>query len=271
MSEHNDDGAPKPIIQGVFSSEKSMTIGFGATKRRVKQNLYFYVKEEDGKLAVQSLNANMAPTGAKTYINREELLKSYLPEPAVYLNTVLPNMVSMEQAVARGDAARAKGELYTAEYDYQTALALNEEHVRAVFGLGLVYLERGDDENAIKVFHKLVKIDAAFHMDHKHLFNEFGIKLRKRKLYPQALKFYSRAYHLSRQDDHLLFNLSRTLYEKGRPTIAARFLRKALAINPLFEESRKFLQHLEKKHPQTADADENAPSKLDIDDHPFNL
>jgi tetratricopeptide (TPR) repeat protein len=257
------DASNQPTIQGVFSSEKTMTIGFGATKRRVKQNVYSYVKEEDGKLAVQPLNDKMVPVGAKTYISREELLKSYLPEPAVYLNTVLPNMVSMEQAVARGDAARERGELYTAEYDYKTALDMNEEHVRAVFGLGLVYLERGDDENAVKIFQKLVKIDAAFHEDHKHLFNEFGIKLRKRKLYPQALKFYSRAYHLSRQDDHLLFNLSRTLYEKGRPTIAARFLRKSLAINPDFEESRQFLNHLERKFPDAS------KTRLDLDDPPF--
>lgn len=243
-----------------------MVIGFGGTKRRVKQNVFAYVKEEDdGKLSVQPLNAKLVPMGDRTFISREELLSSYLPEPALYLNTVLPNIIRMEEAVARGDAARAKGELYTAEHDYKTALEYNEEHVRAVFGLGLVYLERGDDENAINIFHKLVKIDAAFNEEHKHLFNEFGIKLRKRKLYPQAMKFYARAHQLSRNDEHLLFNLGRTLFEKGKPTIAIRFLRKSLEINPLFEESRNFLKHLEGKESSVPDSD------LEIDDSPLDL
>ncbi|MDK2956695.1 MAG: hypothetical protein PWQ57_2191 [Desulfovibrionales bacterium] len=261
MSDQTGTAATEPKIQGVFSTEKTMVIGFGGTKRRVKQNVFAYVREEgDGRLSVQALNAKLVPKGDRTFISREELLSGYLPEPALYLNTVLPNIIRMEQAVARGDAARSKGELYTAEHDYKTALEYNEEHVRAVFGLGLVYLERGDDENAIKIFQKLVKIDAAFKKEHKHLFNEFGIKLRKRKLYPQAMKFYARAYQLSRDDEHLLFNLGRTLFEKGKPSIAIRFLRKALEINPFFEESRRFLKRLERSFPSAFSSD------LDIDD-----
>jgi tetratricopeptide (TPR) repeat protein len=235
-------------IKGIFSSEGAQYVGFGATKQRVKKNYYIFAEEdEDGAIRYQALGDNMVPTGPKKPIAREELLKEYLPEPQLYLNTVLPKLKEADAAAKRGDEQRAQGRGYSAEFEYKEALRIQEDHVRSTFGLGLVYLDRGDREAAVNVFKRLVGIRAAFEPEHKHLFNEFGMKLRKGGLLPQALKYYGRAYRLSRNDDHLLFNMARVLYEKGKTRQARLFLQKSLSINEGMEESRQFLEFLERR------------------------
>ena len=248
-------GPNQERIKGIFSSEGSLYVGFGSTKQRVKKNYYIFAEEdEDGAIRYQALGDNMVPTGPKKPIRREELLKEYLPEPQLYLNQVLPQLKRAEDAADRGDEQRAQGRTYSAEFEYKEALRIQEDHVRSTFGLGLVYLDRGDREAAVNVFKRLVGIRAAFEPEHKHLFNEFGMKLRKSGLLPQALKYYGRAYRLSRNDDHLLFNMARVLYEKGKPRQARTFLKKSLSINAGMEESRRFLEFLERREAGTASA-----------------
>lgn len=233
-------------IRGVFSAEEDIVLGFGGTKRRTKQNFYVYVVEDgQGRIEVQGLNKNLLPSGPKKSISREELLAKYLPEPGVWLNEVRPRLQDLEGHVKKGDEHRAKGANYSAEFEYQNALGLDEEHVRATFGLGLVYLERRDSANAVKVFKRLVKLKGAFESEHKHLFNEFGIQLRKSQLFAEALKYYARAMEFSKDDEHLYYNMGRALFEKNDPAKAKRFLDKALRINPDFEECREFLRVVE--------------------------
>ena len=65
------------------------------------------------------------------------------------------------------------------EREQSRALLEHMGNVRANFGIGLCYIDRGEREKATEVFERLVKLDAAFEDEHKHLFNEFGISLRK--------------------------------------------------------------------------------------------
>lgn len=242
MSGGNGDGR----IRGVFSTEEGITLGFGGTKRRTKQNFFVYVEEDaEGRIAVQGLNKNLLPSGPKTTIDREELLAKYLPEPAMWLNEVRPRLARLETHVKNGDQHRANGANYSAEFEYQGALELDEEHVRATFGLGLVYLERRDAANAVKVFKRLVKLKGAFEAGHRHLFNEFGIQLRKARLFGEALKYYARALEFSKDDEHLFYNMGRALFEKNDPVKAKKFLDKALRLNPDFPECREFLRVVE--------------------------
>lgn len=240
------DDTPARRMKGVFSTESSHYLGFGGSRRRVRQQIFVMAEElEDGDFTVQRLNRNFLPSGPTKRIKREELLKNYVPEPSIYMNKVIPIMRRMEETVERGDRHRERSELFSAEFEYQAALGLDEEHVRATFGLGLTYLERHEAESAELVFRKLVRLEAAFGVEHKHLFNEFGIQMRKLGMYSQAMKYYARAYHLSKDDEHLIYNMARTLYEKGRPSISRRFLIKALRMKPDFEECRQFLNYLE--------------------------
>ena len=154
------------------------------------------------------------------------------------------NVKTASSTVDVAEAHRERQELFAAEFEYKSVLRLDEEHVRAAFGLGLTYLERQEKHNADMVFHKIMRIEAAFAPEHKHLFNEFGIQMRKLGMYDEAMRYYSQAYRLCNTDEHLLYNMARTLFEKGRVKSCRAMLDKALKLNPEFPEGRAFLAYL---------------------------
>ncbi|GFM35852.1 tetratricopeptide repeat protein [Desulfovibrio psychrotolerans] len=302
-------------VRGVFSTDKEMKIGFGATRRTVMQNVLVYVEQEpDGapeplpvteeaesgpaetggsgnepgsselsdlpelpdlpdlpdlpnfmdmpgpkdasaeqgrkktiRLWGQTINDQDVPSGERFRISMEELLNAYLPDPAAYQLRVLPAMRRLNGNIARGERHRQNGELYSAEFEFQNALQVDETNVRATFGLGLVYLDRREAEKAGRVFERLVELEAAFQAPHKHMFNEFGIKLRKNGMYTQALRFYARAVQLASHDDHLMYNIARSLHESGDSEAAVKYMHKALDLNPKLEAAQKLLKFLKKK------------------------
>jgi len=239
-------------ISGVFSQKKTAKIGTGTTARRTEFLAYFAVRErEDGVIEVQSLGPDDVPFGPVTEISREELLENYLPDPQKTLARVQaalsPRDQEVQRAVARGDKFRKRGETFTAEYEYNKALQLDMGNVRANFGIGLCYIDRGEREKAHEVFERLVKLDAAFEDEHKHLFNEFGISLRKSGMQDEALEYYERALALSPDDENLRYNMARAALDKGDARAAAQHLAACLKLNPAHAEALQFVDYLKRK------------------------
>lgn len=226
--------------RGVFSTTADMKIGFGGTRRTVQQNVMIYVNQrEDGRYDAQVLNDNHVPSGEITIVTYEDLVLDYIPEPAIYHEKVYPAMRELAGHIARGERHRERGETWSAEFEFQNALAIDEQNVRATFGLGLTYLAREDLDKAREVFQRLIALPGAFDPRHKHMFNDFGIKLRKSRMFGEALRFYARAAQLAPRDDHLLYNIARTLFESGDYEKANGFLCRALALNPRLEEGQQ--------------------------------
>lgn len=235
-------------INGVFSSQEVRKVGTGTTSRKTIQKTFWFCTElGGGELEVQPLNANYVPSGPKKKLGMEQFLAAFSPEPELYVTSVYPKIREMDKAVARGDRHRAKQEYYSAEMEYGKALKVDEENVRANFGLGITYLERGETDKAENIFDRLVKLDAAFEAEHKHLFNEFGIKLRKNGMIDEAVTYYERAMELASRDEHLLYNLARAHLEKNNIENALEFLLKALDLNPTLEPAVKFILWLVNK------------------------
>jgi tetratricopeptide (TPR) repeat protein len=235
-------------IKGVFSSERVAKVGAGTTVRKTTQTMYWYVEEdENGVIWVQPLNPNYVPSGPKQEVPRDEFLEQYRPEPEFYTHKVYPNIRKLNQTIARAERHRANGETYSAEYEFTNALKIDEENIRANFGLGLTYLDRGDTERANDVFERLVKLDAAFEAEHKHLFNDFGINLRKNAMYDQAIRYYQRALELSPTDEHLHYNIARAYFAKADIHHTLEHLRQALTLNPNFSIAKKFLTYLKQQ------------------------
>ena len=245
----NEDAAPsKELLKGVFSRDKVHYIGFGDTRQRVETRAMIYVEEqEDGSFLMQALNEKFLPSGESKSISRRKLLDNYLPEPAVYHEKVYPVLRKLVKTLAKAERHRRQGETYSAEYEFKNALRIDEYNIRATFGLGLTYLDRGDSKRGEVVFRRVASLKAAFEQRHKHMFNEFGIMLRKNGMFRQALKYYGRAYKLSKDDEHLLYNIARTLYEKGKVKAARNALDRALKHNPEQEECLQFLQYMKRK------------------------
>ncbi len=252
-SEQNSDALKKSMddrekIKGVFSTKNVSKVGTGTTQRKTIQKNYWMARElDDGQIELQILNKNYVPSGPKSFISKDELLESYSPEPEFYTHTVYPKIREVQKKVARGDRHRKQGEPFSAEFEYSNALKVDEENIRANFGIGLSYLDRGEKDKADDIFQRLVKLDAAFETEHKHLFNDFGISLRKNEMLDQCLEYYNRALELTQEDEHLYYNIARVYMEKGDIKNTVSHLNKALDLNPDFELGQKFMKYLKKK------------------------
>lgn len=236
-------------IRGVFSTQEIRRVGTGTTTRKTVAKTFWFVDQgPDGRLECQPLNTHYVPSGPKRTLTMDELMSKFAPEPEFYMNSVYPKMQSLQQTISGADAMRDKGETFSAEYEYQNALKIDEDNVRANFGIGLTYLQRGENNKAEDIFQRLVTLDAAFEPKHKHLFNDFGINLRKSKMFPQSVAYYKRALELSPQDENLYMNLARAQLEIKDIAGCVENLLKALDINPQHETSLKFLDWLSKKN-----------------------
>lgn len=244
MNKINDEG----LIEGVFSIERMAKIGTGTTARRVKQTALYYARQVDEEIIeLQGINSKKVPFGKPEQVTKEELLNDYLPMPQLY-NEVMTNLRKVQKSVARGDKFRKRGENFTAEYEYANALNLDEQNVRANFGIGLCLLARDEEDKAKRVFDRIIKIDSAFEDEHKHLFNEYGIALRKKKLTGQAVDYYKRAIELAEDDENLWYNLARAHFERQDWPKCAEALTRCLSLAPGHSEGKKMMDYLTKKN-----------------------
>ena len=236
-------------IKGIFSTQSVAKVGTGTTTRRIIQKTYWFVTEmETNVFDIQPLNKNYIPSGPKRRITIEDLLNKFAPEPEFYISTVFPKMQELQGTIRKGEKHRRKGEVFSAEMEFHQALQVDEENVRANFGLGLTYLDRGESHKANDIFDRLVRLEAAFDTEHKHLFNDFGISLRKNKMLDQALEYYHRAETLTDTDEHLFLNIARAYFEKDDYPKCIEYLNKALSLNPDFNEGQLFMQFLVKNN-----------------------
>ena len=236
-------------IKGVFSTQEIRKVGTGTTQRKtVYKGFHFIEQDESGRIECQPLNSNYIPSGQKRNISIEELMEKFSPEPEFYLSAVYPKMQELQRTLDNGDSHREKGESFAAEYEYAAALTVDEENVRANFGIGLTYLQRGENNRADDIFERLVKLEAAFAPEHKHMFNEFGINLRKARMYDQAVEYYRRALELTAEDENLHINIARAFFELKDLESCIRHLGLALTMAPTHEQATRFLIWLLEKN-----------------------
>lgn len=254
-----DDSTPREPVHGVFSTMETRKIGTGTTLRKTKVKQYWLAHDIGGGYAeVQPINEKLIPVGKKRTIAVATLLERFLAEPDFYISDEVPAppdadagvldldeapLTPREQAPPPPAGPRIEGfELSGTPEDM-------EKSARASFGLGLTYLKRGNLQKAEDIFTQLADAEAPFAAEHKHLFNEFGISLRKERLTDAALKHYMRALKLAvDEDENLLHNIARAYFEQKDIPNAVRYLEKSLEANPGLKVSRQFLDFIRRRH-----------------------
>lgn len=232
-------------LECVCSRRSMVKVGTGSTSKKEDSTLYFYAKQlDDDLLALQALNANWAPSGPALDVTMEELITQYQPEVDLFVKQVRPVMQKIAKAVAKGDRHRANGEPFSAAMEYNNALNLDENNVRALFGLGLTYLQYDQHDKAKVVFEQLIQLDGFSAVEFKHLFNQFGIELRKQNMLGESRRYYARAVELCRNDENLYFNLARAYFQGGQVREAEEMIDTCLRLNPAHEEGGKFKRYL---------------------------
>lgn len=248
-----DDLFPKRL-KGVFSSlaapgdSQAEAAPSGGDDQAPAKSYWFVKQVDDHSFNAQLLDEYHLPTGLSRLIDRETLMRDFTLEPGLGYRL-------LTQRVLRGDSYRNQGLHVEAKIEYMQVLRVDEENIRANFGLGLAYLGLNQLEKARYALSTLVKLDESFDAEHKHLFNAFGIALRKKGLFAEALSFYGRARQLCADDEHLVLNIARAWFEKGDTEKAFQELKNCLEINSGFREGLAFLAYMRKKniHPQDGD------------------
>ena len=102
-------------------------------------------------------------------------------------------------------------------------------------------------EQAKQIFKKLSQTEALFEQENKHIFNEFGIDLRKNGMYDEAIGNYEKAISIDPKDENLYYNLGRAYKETGDYKTAYEKVKKALELKPDFKEAQEYLEFLKTK------------------------
>lgn len=262
-----EDTTAHPPIQGVFSTMETRKVGAGTTQRKTKVKQYWLVRQTTTDQAeVQPINEHLIPIGKKRAIAVVTLLERFTPEPDFYIQhpDFLPEPsktpLDLDEGVAEAAPPSPPEPLPGLRVEIEgfelsgTAEDI-EKNARAGFGLGLIYLKRGNVEKAESIFTRLAEMDAPFVPEHKHMFNDFGISLRKQSLLDTALKHYLRALELAGEDENLMHNIARAYFEKKDIANCVRYLEKSLEVNPGLKESLLFMKYIAKQGEKKADKD----------------
>ena len=239
---------PKIYSNEVYLEKSDVTLGYLETTRQTSlENYWLATEQEDGKIHVALLDINNEPTTMSEVVSPREFHKRFMHQPGYWQHVKSPKQRLVDIIIEQADAHYERQEYLSAEYEYKKALHLDEDSVRANFGLGLTYVAQGDNDMARDIFFRLANIEAIYQPQHKHLFNEFGIQLRKCGLYDQALEHYNRALSISSRDENLWFNMGRALHEEGsRSDLAKKAMKQALKLNPGFEEAECYIAHIDR-------------------------
>ncbi|EHJ49418.1 Tetratricopeptide TPR_2 repeat-containing protein [Solidesulfovibrio carbinoliphilus subsp. oakridgensis] len=237
---------PEPCrILGVYVLTKAAQTGHGATARTYAQETRWFVRRMgDEDYSLQALNANSIPSGPTTTITKGELARNYRPEPGYYEKRCLPFIESLKKKIALAEKHLSEDDLDGAEKEFCKALLLDEKNPEANIALGKIHLQKGDGRKLAAALRRIFDIDALFQEEERHLFNDFGMRLRKEGHFTEAMAFYGKAVERNGADPHLHFNIARVLADAGDTDAARTHLEEALALSPDFTEARRFLAHL---------------------------
>lgn len=225
----SEDGA----VRCVFSTMQMLKLGTGSTTRKHISKQYWYIEElGDNMFSARRINSNHVPSGDARKIHLKELMKKYNPEIEFFEEKTIPAMDQLEDHLDDGDMHREDGKLYSAERCYNSALGMDEQNVRALFNLGMVYLDLQDKNKAKDMMDILLNFKATFEAKNQHLFNEFGISLRKADLYDEAVRYYTRALDFTKNDEHLYYNIARANYERSHWPECVEAIANAQKLNP---------------------------------------
>lgn len=232
----------------IVLKRETIKLGFGSTARTTTVENYYQVDEakDPSKVNLRLLDINDQPLAVGEIIDREELEKEYIPCPDFRQKKNDPQQAQAERHIENGERHLEKKEYFTAEREFDRALFFNQDNLRANLGKGKSLFARGDKEEGRKIFEHLSRMDHLYEEDNKHIFNEFGIELRKRKLFEEAIANYSKALAIDPNDAVLYYNLSRAHFEKGDGDQAREYLHQALELKSDFPEARDFMAVLEK-------------------------
>lgn len=248
MADAQENAQPGQVYQEQIKGK----VGTGDTARDATMHNFWRVIEVDGEgVHMELLDMNDLPSGYRETVSPSDLITRFMLVEGFKPTNVSPKAAKAEQIASRGERHLADQEYYSAEFEFSNAIKLDQMNVRANYGLGQTYMALGEEEKAKEVFSKLSENERILEPKHAHIFNDFGIQLRKLGMYAEAVRHYQKALLVAPSDENLWFNVGRALVEGGQIRAGVGALRKALSLNPGFEVAAKYIESLERKLAQS--------------------
>lgn len=223
-----------PEILGCYQSEKREKMGGqGGSGRGFVQRIdWLAMKLGPARIVIFPLDEKHLPMPLQKIVTPEEFLRHFVPAPLLYSERIAPAALVLARLLR--DVGPG--------LDHKT-LPPPEQALFMVILAALAAAGRPDTgEDALAVLQG--GAGAATAEGQKLAINAFGISLRKSGDFDGAANYYRKALELSPDDERLMFNLARTLYEKGDPAGCRALLEKAVAAAPDFTEAKAFLRYL---------------------------
>ncbi len=234
-----------PELLGCYQSQKLEKMGKGAASGRdfTQRINWLVIRLDTGRILVFPLDDKQLPMPLQKTVTPDEFLGHFLPAPLVFNERLAPAALVLARLLRDEGAAVDPNALPEAE--------------RALFTVILVALAaagQADDDAAVLAMLENCGATTGGQAQ-KVAINAFGIHLRKQKDFDTAAAYYRKALELAPDDERLLFNLARVLYEQGELPGCRGLLEKALAAEPGFVEAQKFLRHVLRREgrPETTD------------------
>ncbi len=231
-------------IDGIFHEVKQIEAGTMGTARKhaTTHELHYYCKSDGDEIVLYFLK----PDGTKTAmemnrISKETFYADFKPTPAERFEQKSEEQKKKEDAEAKVSTAEKhleKEEYHAAAFEFGQAIKQDSKNLKAHLGKGKAHMELGETDKAKESFDKLSEIDELYTEENKHIFNEYGIELRRGKMYDTAIENYKKAISIDANDSALYFNISRAYLEKGEKEEGLINLRKALELKPDFKEAK---------------------------------
>ena len=187
-------------------------------------------KADQAPLPFPTRAATGAPTGV-TAVRYEEAPATTVPAaPAPAATTTQAAQATPKKAYDLEAARKAK---------------VVETKLRETFRQTLLRLKRPRERKAaLLALEQLAHTKEGITPSHKHMFRDFGVRLRQNSQPDLALLFTRKAVELAPEDDHAHFNLARILCSLGMYDEAAAHVATALSVSSEEPLYFKLLEHI---------------------------
>lgn len=235
--------------------------------------IHYYIEIlDEGRIALELVDDDGNPTGelVEEDLSSDDFNDKYTscsrhdcPLQPKTIDEIKKKMAA--NRVAMGEAHLQNGEMDKAEDKFNRALVFEAGNLKAEFGIGKIRMEQEKRSEAEEIFRKISETNEMYEMANKHTFNEFGIYLRKQKLYDIAIQSYEKAIIVDESDAALYFNLAKAYVMKGEVQSGIEKLKEALVIQPDFPEAK---EHIDKYLKDEEMMLKKLLRKVKIDDEP---
>lgn len=234
---------------GVYSLRVEQSIG------NTHKKMYHVWAENSGTFLIQMLDGAHQPVGEKKSIGPATFKTKYIPESSVVADSAgvgkkLLTGGKPEAAVqTTHSAVPLRAPTFTPTSPFvppnESPEQQTERYLRSVFTTSIKRCRSIHDKKAaISSIRNIIEVEEGIVTEHKFMFADFGIALRKNNLLDLSLSCCKRVLELAPGDDHAHFNAARILFEMGEFIDAEQHLLKAQILNPEEGIYQKMLDYM---------------------------